>query len=427
MNLNSIKARIERLFQKSLVRNTLWMMLSQGLRLVLQAAYFVIIARALGAEQYGAFIGATALAAILAPFASLGSGDILIKNVSRNPQLFKESWGNALFMLVVSSFMLLILVMVAAPFLLPKTIPIILLFCVALSDLFFLRTLDTASKAFLAMDLVSRSAQLTVLLTLKNLIAALIFVSFFKNPDILVWACLYLASTAVAALIACLLVTRMLGYPKLALSLIKPEIRQGFYFSISLSAQTINNDIDKTMLASLSTLEATGIYAAAYRLIDVAFVPVYALLGAAYAKFFQEGEAGIRGSLNFAKRLAPIAGGYGIAAGIVLFLIAPFVPYILGKEYINAVEAVRWLAPLLFLKAMQYFAADTLTGAGFQGIRSAMQALVAAFNFAINIWLIPLYSWRGAAWSSLVSDGVLMLGLWLLVAFYHRKQTQSIN
>jgi O-antigen/teichoic acid export membrane protein len=32
---------------------------------------------------------------------------------------------------------------------------------------------------------------------------------------------------------------------------------------------------------------------------------------------------------------------------------------------------------------------------------------VALFNVLINLWLIPAYSWRGAAASSIVSDAVL--------------------
>ncbi|HBY80443.1 MAG TPA: polysaccharide biosynthesis protein, partial [Cyanobacteria bacterium UBA11148] len=78
MNFNSFQAQIVRLLQKPLVRNTFWMLLSQGLKLFVQAAYFVIIARALGTEQYGAFVGITSLVAILTPFANLGSGDILV-------------------------------------------------------------------------------------------------------------------------------------------------------------------------------------------------------------------------------------------------------------------------------------------------------------------------------------------------------------
>lgn len=179
------------------------------------------------------------------------------------------------------------------------------------------------------------------------------------------------------------------------------------------------------MLARLSSLQATGIYASAYRLIDVAFVPVRSLLAAAYAKFFQHGTSGIAGTIDFSKRLLPLAGLYGAIVGIALFFLAPVVPYILGHEYQDAVAALRWLAPLPLLKALHYFAADTLTGAGFQGLRSATQAIVAVFNILVNLWLIPLYSWQGAAWSSLASDGLLVLSLWLAVAFICRQQTQT--
>lgn len=427
MNLGMLKPWIDRLGKNSLARNTLWMLLSQGIRLVLQAAYFVIIARALGAEQYGAFVGVTALVAILAPFASLGSGNLLIKNVSRNRALFGEYWGNALLISFVSGAALILLVLLVAPIVLPKTVPLLLIFLVAVTDLIFARILDMAGQAFQAVLWLSKTAQLNILPQVTRLIAALALVNFFPQWGAVGWTFLYLISTAVSALIGVILVHVSLGAPKLAISRLKPEILEGFYFSVSLSAQTVYNDIDKTMLARLSSLAATGIYAAAYRLIDVAFVPVRSLLAAAYAKFFQRGSSGISGTMDFAKRLLPIAGIYGAIAATGLFLFAPVVPYILGDEYASTVEALRWLAPLPFLKAMHYFAADTLTGAGFQGMRSAVQAFVAVFNVSVNLWLIPVYSWKGAAWSSLASDTILMLSLWAVVVFLYQRQVHRLK
>jgi O-antigen/teichoic acid export membrane protein len=387
----------------------------------------VIIARILGTEQYGAFVGATAFVAILSPFASLGIGNLLVKNVSRNRALFREYWGNALFTIAWSGLALVILVLAIAPIVLPETIPYLLIFLVAVTDLFFYRVIDISGQAFQAVLWLSKTAQINLLPNLTRLLAALALINFFPKSGALEWSYLYLISTAVSALIGVLLVCNSLGTPKLALSKIKPEITEGFYFSIGLSAQTIYNDIDKTMLARLATLEATGIYAAAYRLIDVAFVPVRSLLAAAYAKFFQHGVNGIGGSIKLAKRLLPFAGIYGASAGIGLFLLAPIIPYLLGKEYSEAVNALRWLAPLPFLKAMHYFGADTLTGAGLQGLRSLVQAIVAVFNISLNLWLIPIYSWRGAAWSSLASDTFLMLGLWLLVAYLSKQPFQRVE
>ena len=425
MNLKTLKSRLVGIFNEPMVRGTLWMLLAQGLKIFVQAAYFILIARTLGSQQYGAFMGVVALVGLVTPFCSLGSQHILVKQVSRQRHLLSKYWGNALFMTLVSSAVLLLLVLGIAKSFLPATISPGLVLLVILSDMVFLKIIDTAGKAFLACDLTHWTAKIELLKSLKNLIAVLCLVSFFAQPNLLIWGTMYCLNTAIAALFAFLLVSKMLGAPQLALARIKPELTQGFYFSVSLSAHTVNNNLDNAMLARLASLEATGIYAAAYRLIDVAFTPVLSLLSAAYAKFFRQGAKGISGTLELTKKLIPIAGIYGLVATIGLLLIAPVIPYILGDQYANAVSALRWLAPLLLFKSLQYFAADTLTGAGFQGMRSAMQVTAALLNLLLNLYLIPLYSWKGAAWASLASDGLLLIGLWLLVVHLGRKSQST--
>jgi O-antigen/teichoic acid export membrane protein len=79
---------IKSILGRPLVRNTAWMLCGQGLRLVIQALYFIEIARSLGATNYGAFIGVVALVGIVYPYGALGSGNLLIKNVSRDQSLF---------------------------------------------------------------------------------------------------------------------------------------------------------------------------------------------------------------------------------------------------------------------------------------------------------------------------------------------------
>src|ERR1035437_7111827 len=99
-------------------RNTAWMFLGYGLRLVIQAGYFTLIARCLGATNYGAFVGVVALVAIAVPFGPLGSGIILIKNVSRERSLFPIYWGRALVTTGVGSAILFAAaILVSHPFL----------------------------------------------------------------------------------------------------------------------------------------------------------------------------------------------------------------------------------------------------------------------------------------------------------------------
>jgi len=425
MNLQNFKLSIHRLSQSSLARNTLWMFFAKGLQLVSQSFYFVIIARALGVEQYGIFITATSFVSLVSPFATVGLGNLLVKNVSRDRNLFRDYWGNTLFMLLVSAFLLTLFLLVIKPIVLPGEISWALILSVAFFELLLNRFIEVSKQVFQAFSLFNLTAKLSAAISITRLIAAIFLVSFYHNPDALKWMNLILFSTLIIGIPVFFIINKKLGYPKIALSRIQPEIAEGFYFSIGLSAQTVYNNIDKTMLGSMSSVTATGIYAVAYRLIDVAFIPISSLLAASYPRFFQSGKVGINGSLKLAKQLLPISVLYSLIAVATLFLIYPIIPYTLGNEYANAAKALLWLSPLIILKTIHYLAADTLTGAGFQGIRSAMQIVIALFNVLINLWLIPLYSWKGAALSSLASDGLLMLGLWLTVIIFAQKENKK--
>ena len=182
-----------------------------------------------------------------------------------------------------------------------------------------------------------------------------------------------------------------------------------------------NNNIDKTMLARLGTLEATGTYAAAFRVVDIAFLPIGSLLAATYARFFQEGVEGVRATGRFAIQMLKLGGGYAIVAAAGLYAVAPVLPAVLGSEYHGAVTAVRWLALLPLLRAIHYFGADALTGAGYQVVRTVILVAVALLNLILNLLLVPRYSWHGAATAVLISNSVLAIGIWTAVWCLRRR------
>jgi len=398
------------------------MLLGFGSRALIQAVYFVVIARSLDADGYGAFVGTAALVAVFAPFASLGYDYLLIQNVARNSDLFEKYWGNALIMNLLAGSVLTGAVVLLSNYVLPNTIPLLLVFSVAAADILFAQILGTSGKAFQALERLNWTAYFQVLLSLLKLVAAVGLALLVASPTPVQWGLLYLLSAVLSASIGFWIVSRRLSTPKPDLIGAASELKEGLYFSVGLSTHTIYDNIDKTMLARLSTLEATGIYGAAYRLIDVSCAPLMSLVFASYARFFQHGVGGIGRTLGYAKRLLSYAGAYGLFTGIVLFLTAPLLPYLLGSDYQNAVEAIRWLALLPSLRAMHYLVADALTGAGFQGLRSGVQVFVALFNILINLVLIPAYSWRGAAWASIASDSLLLIGLMATAWYVYRKE-----
>ncbi|MGO8815491.1 MAG: oligosaccharide flippase family protein, partial [Terriglobia bacterium] len=273
-----------------------------------------------------------------------------------------------------------------------------------------------------SVERLSGNAKLNVVSSLTRLVGIAGLALAVSHPSVMAWSAVYLAGSILAGLIAIGWVTFSLGKPKLALHRILGEGAEGFYFSVSLSAQTIYNDIDKTMVARLATLEAAGVYAAAYRLVDVAFIPVRALLSAAYPSFFRVGKGGLGATIQHSRRLLVRVIPYSLAASVTFLIGAPLMPRILGHQYAEITEALRWLALLPVLKTVHFFIADALTGATHQGTRTLIQVGVAAFNVLINLWIIPAYGWRGAAWSSIASDGLLALSMLSIVALLRRRE-----
>jgi O-antigen/teichoic acid export membrane protein len=109
-------------------------MAGEGSRQVFRAVYFLIAARALGVSHFGEFVGVTAMIAVLSPFASLGSGNLLIKHVSVKRSVFGVCWGNALFMCLVSGAFLLLIALAIRGWVLSNLIPFSLVLWVGMAS-----------------------------------------------------------------------------------------------------------------------------------------------------------------------------------------------------------------------------------------------------------------------------------------------------
>jgi O-antigen/teichoic acid export membrane protein len=394
------------ILRNALARNMLWLFGGNGFKLGIQAAYFIIIARSLEPEQYGAFVAVVALTAILSPFVGLGTSNLIVKNVARDRASLGSSWGNGLLVTTVSGIGALLLVL-SCRVVLPADIRWPVLLLVASADLTFGRLTDFCGFAFGAVERFGPTAQLNVWFSLTRLIGLAILAGSVRHPSVEQWGTVYLVATAVTAIGSLLWGFQAFGRPSTDLGRLWKEMEEGLYFSAGQASQNIYNDIDKTMLSKLSGLPATGIYGAAYRIIEVTLVPVRSLLSAAYPGMFRAGRNGMSGSFLYMGSMLRKAIAYSALASVCLAMFAPVVPHILGREYSRTVEALRWLAVLPLLKTVHSFFADALTGAGHQRLRTAIQVVVAFLNVGINLWIIPAYSWRGAAWSSIISDALL--------------------
>lgn len=422
MQINSIFNTIKSQLGTSLAKDSFWMFLSQGISFSLLMVYFLIIARVLSSDGYGAFAGIAALAAIIGPFAGWGTEHILIRNVSRDESTLSVSWGNSLLATLVSGTFLTLAALPIGAHLFAGKVSALVVFAIFVADLQGIKLATLSGGVLMSLRLFRLSAIVRVLLTIVKVAAAVVFALFFKDTGIQGWAIIYCLSSVIPSLIMIAFITHRYARPTISIPVMIADIKEGFYFSINSTSETINASLDKTMMVSLSSLNAAGLYSAAYRFVDFGYFPMFSLQSATYPRFFKYGESGISGSWGFAKKLMPIAFGYGGLSALLMVTVGPIlIPLVLGANYKDAVDILPWLAPIHLLIFTQYLIADSLTGAGFQGFKSGVILASAGVNFSLNYLLIPLYSWRGAAGATLITEILKLIALYLLVIFFIRK------
>lgn len=415
---------LSRFKRSGLARDAMHLSIGQGLRLVIQAAYFVLIARSLGPDAYGAFVAVVALAAVLGPFSGMGTPNLFIKDVRSGKRAAGVCWGNGLLLTTVSGLALtLVVLFLNFVFHLKTGWPVVVVVC--LSDLVFMKVIELAAFGFGAMDRMKELAIQSVVVSLLRLLAIASLLVIFHSVSLSLWIWAYLLTSIVGTVYAVYKGTRMWGAPLLSVALLREDIAEGVFFSISTSATSIYNDVDKIMLARLSDFSATGIYGAAYRIIDVSMTPVRSLVSAAYPQFFQKGVHGMRATYPYAKSLILKSSIYGGCIFVGLWLVAPLLPALLGKQYAAAVPALRWLSLIPLMRCIHVFFSDALSGGGFQRTRTGIQVAVGAINVGLNLIILPRYSWRGAAWTSLGCDGLLVVAFWATALFLFRRQTST--
>ncbi len=400
--------------------------IGQGLRLLIQATYFVLIARSLGPTAYGAFASVVALVSVLGPFSGMGTTNLFIRDVRSGKREAVICWGNGLLITVVSGSLLTVLVLVVNNLLHLKTSSFIVL-VVCISDLIFMKITELAAFGFAASNRMKDTSIQSVVVSLLRLLAIGILVLTVHPVSLSEWVWAYLVSGILGTGYAVFRGTALWGRPKLQLSSLREDLSEGLFFSISTSATSIYNDVDKIMLGRLSDFVSTGIYSAAYRLIDVSMTPVRSLVSAAYPVFFKKGVGGIAATYPYAKSLIFKASMYGTAISASLWICAPILPLVLGRQYILAVPALRLLAPIPLLRCFHVFLADSLSGAGFQRTRTAIQVGVGLINVVANLFILPRFSWRGAAWTSVACDGLLVVVFWGVSDYLFRKQTSRLG
>lgn len=387
---------------KSLKKNSFITLLGQLTKTGFQGIAFIILARTLGATDFGVLISIIAIGSILSPFVDFGSYHLIIQRLS-NSEKFNRVASETLILLLVSAPIFITFLAIITTALYGYSIYLVL--CVGITVLFSDKLLSLFIAFNVARDRFKIVAVVESVVSALRAIFALLLL--FLDGDVLTWAVLLLIHGLITTIIVYTLLSRI-DHFSFSQKPSREMIKKGMPFVWSELSINANQDFDKLFLAKISGADIAGIYAAAMRVLNLALIPIYSFYMTAYPRFFKASSEGINGLKQALTMLLPSA-FIGVITAIMIYFIAPFVPWILGDEYIDAIGLIQLAALIPIVQTMTMPFADTLSGYGKQTLR--VYSLIAALilNIILNILLIPSYGAYGALVASLLSQSLFLI------------------
>jgi O-antigen/teichoic acid export membrane protein len=357
--------------------------------LVSTLGIFYLLTQELGPGGYGHFVGAQVLVTTLSTFSSGSVGMLIMQEVVREQRPVQEVLRVSLGLSLLAG-----VVCVAV------TVPIGLLLLPGLSI--------TSLVLFAVAQMLARLAAVAALFLTGSTSMLALAVSF----------CVLGTAGALASL---LYVSRRHGLSLRPGLPGRSEARTSLSYACSLLSFSVHEDADKLLLVRLADPVVAGLYAAAYRGVQMATLPLRALVSASHRTFLEPDDGQPRAAVRRSLRVTVPAAAYAGVATVGLIAAAPLVPRLLGPEYGGAQAMFVLLAPLVLLRSLSHLAFNGLMGLGRNGVRLAIVVTSAAVSVVGNLLLIPEYSWRGAVVATLVSEAVFAAATWLSLVVFQRR------
>lgn len=403
-----------------LAKDTSLLTLGNGFRVFSQGIVFIIIARSMGADGYGGFVTLIAIAGMLSGLVGCGSHVLLTRDTALDPHKFHSAWGHTLFSLAISMPIIFIVYLILANLILPNKISWMPILFIGIADLIFWPLSNVCVSAYQGFERMGRVSHMIIAPVVMRLFAACVFLLLFINENVqhrmlLTWSGLYLIAAMAAAIYTQWMVYKDLGKPVFLNSNWFAKIKESMPFALWAISDKLYIDADKVMLAHMTSLDVTGIYSAAYRLIDIFLLPIQSLIGAATPRFFQEGSKGVHQSLRYSIKLIKIPFIYSLSIGIIIYLSSDFILFILGSGFYESTEAIRYLAWIPIIILPKILLQSILASSGFQ--KKGMQIVFtgAVINIISNVFLIPIMGWKGAAIATYIAEISMSLIMVILI------------
>jgi O-antigen/teichoic acid export membrane protein len=424
-SLNADMKRLRHLFGGRVARGATGSFFLQVANAGLAFTTAILLARTLGAAEFGIYSFVIAVAGILAVPANLGFRIYLVREVARLLQQADWAALRGLVSVAFSAVLFVSLAVVSAVWLLANaqalpvsaaaskalSIGIMLVPVVALVTVFegVMRGLHRVTRA-LTPDSFVRPMAFFLLVSA--------WVLFQPGPKSAIGAVQLNVLAAVAALISAVILVKK-TWPKPASAIapttqLRTWVTSAVSFSAIASVTVIQSNADLVMLGSLASPEATGIYRAVSRvatLIVFALEAVNAAVAPRIAALYTAGQ--LDGLQSIAAKSALATTTLALPAAIALIFGGDIVLSVFGANFTEGATALSILALGYVASAMAGSAAHILSMTRYANFTLIGLSISTAINICLNILLIPSFGMEGAAiatCTSMIAWNLILVG-----------------
>jgi PST family polysaccharide transporter len=391
------------LHTRKALSSSAWLLSERAVTLLSNFIVSILLARYLGASDYGSLSYALAFVALLATIPYLGFGGVVVQELVRNPANRRETMGVVMYSKIAAALMAILLANVIAQLVVHDPRDRLLVLLVSFSMLF-----DVSLGLRMHFEALTDARSVVLVASGTNIVGALARVGAIALAEPLwVFAVIVSIQSALAAAGYIAIYRRSAaGSSRLYFSVNHAR----FLFSkswpliISAAAATIYLKIDQFMLGQMRSMVDVGTYAIAARLSEVWYVVPVAIVSSIFPRLVElrahsRGKyvARMRESIRYLFWL-------GFLVAVPVSVIAePLVTGLFGEEYRSAgtILAIHvWACPAVFMGMIveKWMVTEDLLK-----FLIGRQLAGAAVNVLLNLILIPRFGGVGSAVATVIA------------------------
>ena len=393
--------------QGRVATNTIARVAGEAVAKVASLAFYVVLARQLGSEDYGTFVFALTLTGTLLLGAGFGTDELIAREVARDRAGAGRYLSDVAGLKATTSVALLAVAMTVVfvgGYDAQARLATLLVGLGVMIEV-MARSWNAIFQGHERLELIS-----VTLIVQRGLTAILGIVVLASGGGLVAAGAVYLTGALVAFVVTELMWRRFTPATRVRPSRVGAWtlLRSGIPIGAASALWVVLLKVDVLLLAFLTNSHEVGLYGAAARLVEGTQFLAWAFNSAMLPWVaLTTGAALARGYMLGLKLLA--AGLFPVGAILACFA-GPIVELLYGDAFADAALPLALLGCTVALYGLQSFSATLLIGRDSPGVLIRIAGAVAIQNIVCNLVAIPLWGADGAAGVAL-SSSVLMAGL----------------